>query len=313
MKDNLLQQTPKRTVAQLRRLQELPLEQKINLSLRRIEQFYNKTDGKVYISFSGGKDSTVLLHLVRSLYPDCKAVFADTGLEFPEIRSFVKTKENVECVKPEMHFKEVIKKYGFPVISKEVSQKVYEIRNTNSDKLRDKRLHGDSKGNGKLSKKWHFVVDAPFKCSDRCCHVMKKRPMKKIKNLYPIIGTMASESSLRKMKWLEKGCNSFTGKVQSTPISFWTEKDIWDYIKSRDIPYSKIYDMGYKRTGCVFCMFGLWTESKHNNRFTQLEKTHPALHKYCMEKLGLKDVIDWINHKLDGGQIDMFEEQQCKK
>lgn len=71
--------------------QGLPLEEKILLTNRRIKQWYEHYYGKVYVAFSGGKDSTVLLHLVRSLYPDVKAVFCDTGLEFPEIRDFVKT------------------------------------------------------------------------------------------------------------------------------------------------------------------------------------------------------------------------------
>lgn len=68
----------------------------------------------MYVSFSGGKDSTVLLDLVRSEYPNVKAVFVDTGLEYPEIRSFVKTFDNVEILKPKKNFKQVIQEYGYP-------------------------------------------------------------------------------------------------------------------------------------------------------------------------------------------------------
>lgn len=74
---------------ELRQKQSLPLESKIEMSLRRIKEWYSENQGAVYVAFSGGKDSTVLLHLVRSLYPEVPAVFVDTGLEYPEIREFV--------------------------------------------------------------------------------------------------------------------------------------------------------------------------------------------------------------------------------
>lgn len=113
----------KHTIGDLRQRQSLPLEAKIKLTKQRIEDWVNEygEDG-VYVSFSGGKDSTVLLHIARSIYPDMKAVFIDTGLEYPEIRNFVKTFENVEWLKPKIKFKEVIEKYGYPFISKEVSE-----------------------------------------------------------------------------------------------------------------------------------------------------------------------------------------------
>ena len=97
------------TLADLRQMQSLPLEIKISMTERRIRDWvsYWGEDG-VYVSFSGGKDSTVLLDICRKLYPNIVAVFSDTGLEFPEIREFVKTKENVVWVKPELTFKKVI-------------------------------------------------------------------------------------------------------------------------------------------------------------------------------------------------------------
>ena len=76
-------------------------------------------------SFSGGKDSTVLLHIAREMYPDMKALYCDTGLEYPECRNFVKTFDNVDWVRPKKHFKQVCEEYGFPLISKEVSEKAY--------------------------------------------------------------------------------------------------------------------------------------------------------------------------------------------
>ena len=119
----------KRTIQDLQQLQALPLSLKVSLTKQRIRQWVNEfgVEG-VYVSFSGGKDSTVLLHLVRELYPNVEAVFCDTGLEYPEIREFVKTFDNVTWLKPKMNFRKVIEKYGYPFISKEVSECVYGAR-----------------------------------------------------------------------------------------------------------------------------------------------------------------------------------------
>ena len=113
----------KHTMNDLYQMQSLPLEAKIQMTKRRIQEWVDEygEDG-VYVSFSGGKDSTVLLDIARSIYPDMKAVFVDTGLEYPEIRQFVNTFDNVDILKPKMTFKEVIEKYGYPLFSKEISE-----------------------------------------------------------------------------------------------------------------------------------------------------------------------------------------------
>ena len=115
----------KHTLEELQMRQALPLNLKIRMTKTRIREWINEygEDG-VYVSFSGGKDSTVLLDLVRQDYPNIPAVFVDTGLEYPEIREFVKTFDNVIWLKPKMNFKQVIEKYGYPFISKEVSESV---------------------------------------------------------------------------------------------------------------------------------------------------------------------------------------------
>ena len=92
-----------RTIQDLKMKQALPLEVKVLLTKDRIRQWVNEygEDG-TYVAFSGGKDSTVLLHLVRERYSNVPAVFCDTGLEYPEIREFVKTFDNVIWLKPKM-------------------------------------------------------------------------------------------------------------------------------------------------------------------------------------------------------------------
>ena len=279
----------------LRQRQAMTLEEKILMTNRRVKSFYDENGGNIVVSFSGGKDSTVLLHLIRRLYPRVKGVFSDTGLEYPEIVQFVKETENIEWIRPKRSFKEVIERFGYPLISKEVSNNIYEVRNTNSEKLRNKRLYGDAKGNGKIPKKWQFLKDAPFEIHSYCCSVLKKRPFKKYKkehnNVGIVIGTMAQDSRLREQQYLKYGCNNFHNN-QSRPMGFWLEEDIWDYIKKFDIPYSKIYDLGYKRTGCMFCAFGIHLEKE--DKFDLMAKTHPSLHKYVMNQLGLKEKIQYL-------------------
>lgn len=114
-----------RTKEELKQLQSLPLEIKILKTKERIREWVNYygVDG-VYVSFSGGKDSTVLLHLVREMYPSVEAVFVNTGLEYPEIQRFVKSFDNVTILRPKMRFDEVIRKYGYPFIGKEAAERV---------------------------------------------------------------------------------------------------------------------------------------------------------------------------------------------
>ena len=107
-------------------MQAMPLSVKIRMTKYRIKQWIERygEDG-VYISFSGGKDSTVLLDIVRQDYPNIPAVFVDVPTQYPELKEFAQTFENVEIIKPKISFAEVCKKYGFPLISKEVSESVY--------------------------------------------------------------------------------------------------------------------------------------------------------------------------------------------
>jgi 3'-phosphoadenosine 5'-phosphosulfate sulfotransferase (PAPS reductase)/FAD synthetase len=313
---------------QLAQRQALSLEAKIIRSQQRIREWYEHWDGQVYVSFSGGKDSTVLLHLVREIYPDVPAVFIDTGLEYPEIKEFVRTVDGVEIVRPKMSFRQVLEYYGYPVVSKEQSKRLKEYRTTKSDKLRDVLLNGNKWGRGKISNKWRFLIDAPFKVSDMCCEVMKKRPAKayeKKSGRKAILGTMAVESVMRATDYMKYGCNAFDMKRPiSRPLGFWTEQDVLQYLTDQNLPYASVYGdivktkdgfvtTGCDRTGCVFCMFGCHLE-KEPNRFQRLAKTHPKLYEYCMKPtseggLGLAEVLEYIkvDYKPLPEQLSVFE------
>ena len=123
----------------LKELQALPLERKIQITQTRIIEWYQHYKGQVCVSFSGGKDSTVLLHIARQIYPNIPAVFSNTGLEYPEIQRFVKSFDNVDIVTPSMRFDDVITTYGYPLIGKEVAEAIYYARRLRSQSVNAER------------------------------------------------------------------------------------------------------------------------------------------------------------------------------
>lgn len=306
-------------------MQSLPLEQKILMTKRRIQQWYDYWDGNVYVAFSGGKDSTVLLRIVRELYPEVPAVFCDTGLEYPEIKEFVGTKENITIVRPKLSFRQVIKQYGYPVVSKKIARGIRDVRRNKNggknDNIANLRLTGYTSDGRyapsyKLPNKWLKLIDAPFLVSEQCCQIMKKDPMKhyaKQSGRVPITAIMADESDMRLKTWKKFGCNMYDAKQPiSNPMSFWTEQNVLEYIKKYNVHIASVYGeviehdgsmktTGVKRTGCMFCMFGAHLE-KSPNRFEIMKTTHPNLYEYCMKPfedggLGLKSVCQYCNIK----------------
>lgn len=311
----------KHTIDDLRQMQSMPLEAKVIMTQNRIREWYEHWDGQVYVSFSGGKDSTVLKHIVDAMYSDVPSVFVNTGLEYPEIQRFAMAQKNVITIRPDMRFDEVIKAYGYPVISKEVAQRIHEWNNgVRSNYLQMRWKNKNSDGTDRAPRyhisKWIPLRDSSIPVSHKCCDIMKKKPVKQYEKdtkRKPILGTLADESALRYEAWMRNGCNSFYSKRPvSQPLSFWTEQDVLHYIKKYHVPCCTVYGeirvkqtgqaegqtniidtlecyeetdtletTGCDRTGCIFCMFGCHIE-KEPNRFQRLKQTHPRQWNYCI-------------------------------
>lgn len=239
----------------LKQMQSLPLEAKIRMTQQRIRQWYDYWDGQVYVSFSGGKDSTVLKHIVDNtpgVY-DVPALFVNTGLEYPEIQKFVKDVQagkwdcfnpDVVIVRPGMRFDEVLKVHGYPVISKRVSAYISTAKR-HPDSQRARWIRGEDWTKFVTGGKYTYLIDSPFPISDQCCNVMKKKPAKKYAHetgRKPMTGQMAHESVSRENIWMQFGCNGFDMKEPiSNPMAFWTEQDVLHYIKKFNVPYCPVY------------------------------------------------------------------------
>ena len=317
-------------------MQALDLDDKITIAHVRIQEWYEHWDGAVYVSFSGGKDSTVLLHLVRSIYPDVPAVFCDTGLEYPEVREHVFKTPDVVILRPKMDFRSVIAKYGYPVLSKEVSQRIEEARKNPKAKASIRFLTGQNADGSKTiygaSDLALRVLNSDFAVSHKCCAILKQRPFavfEKKSGKKALNGMMAEEGRRRQISYVLYGCNAFDLKhPASRPLMTWTEQDVLRYIKREglDIPsvYGEIVPVpmngdtagqcemfddgrlmttGCNRTGCMSCMLGVHLE-KEPNRFQRMKITHPAIWRYCMKPwdeggLGMKPVLDFLGVKYE--------------
>lgn len=329
----------KHTADDLKEMQSRSFGDKVQTSTAKIIEAMIRYDKAMYVSFSGGKDSTVLADLVAKVCRmfDCKLTlwFSDTGLEFPELREHVKNygeylKRKYDIVVDtiidypkdkngkRITFRDVILNEGYPVISKTVSRQIHDVKTIGDGCWAARCFDGRETGQYRMTK-WKFLLEAPFKISNKCCNIMKKNPahqFNKKSGLIPFIGTMASESMQRKNSWLKSGCNAFNDKVPSSrPISFWTEQDVLKYIVRYELPYpsvygeilkdenGKYYTTGYNRTGCMFCAYGCHLE-REPNRFQRLKITHPKVWEFCMASvedggLGMRAVLKYIGVKCE--------------
>lgn len=343
-----------------------PLDYKIQWAVGRLAEFIIHTDGKSYNTFSGGKDSRTVKDLIDGIYdgrfkhllpPHIYAkvlkhqkpinVFANTGLEFPEIVDYVKSFDGVVIVKPRMGFVRVIKEIGVAVGSKKIAMMVSRLKgyiaNPSPKNEATKNLYltgykkdGTYSAASKLPDKWMRLLNAPFNVSDQCCDIFKKEPFRRYEaetGCKPIMGTTVFESDTRKVSYYKTGCNSFEqGKEKCRPISIFTKADIWEYAERFQIQHCSVYydrtvpveqlDGSIKietlpaeeETGCTFCFFGLHLNKKGTeNRIQRLAISHPKYYHIIVFKCEVYKIFEWLKipykpiNKACCSQMRLFE------
>lgn len=261
--------------------------------LQKIRQVVNKYgEENFYISFSGGKDSTVLSALVDMSLPNNQIprVYANTGIELNMIRDFVfdmaKTDDRVVIIKPSVPIKTMLEREGYPFKSKQHSKwwsyfdrlgYTYGVKNYIG--IGDKTLYRPCP---KILK-YQFTEEfkARMKISDHCCLRMKEDPLqnwaKENNKAYSIVGIMRDEGGRRE----RANCLAFSGKKLKNfqplvPVTKdWEEWLISEYnIKICDI-YKPPYN--FERTGCKGCPFALHLQEELDT----LEKYFPNERKQC--------------------------------
>jgi 3'-phosphoadenosine 5'-phosphosulfate sulfotransferase (PAPS reductase)/FAD synthetase len=254
------------------------------------------------ISWSGGKDSTVVLHLVLQVFPNIPIIFVELDCLFPETKQYVikLAKEwnlNLHIIKSKEHtFESVTKKYGYPIFSKNIASNVERaIRTGNIRK--------------QLSKFEVFLVQNKAHISSKCSQYLLERPCKiKEKELdcdLKFIGLRALESRARVRLWADYGdlypVKDYYGYnkpiLKCNPISTWSEIDIWNYFKEYNIPICDIYKKGYQRNGCWTCAMAI-----RNGQLQRLKNYRPDLYEDLLynsemgkEILRLKRLMDKEN------------------
>lgn len=263
----------------LKELQAQSIEQKIQRSQDLLERAlqYNRHPG---IAWSGGKDSTVLLHMALKLSPNIDVIWVNTGVEFPECVHFIQQLKdlwrlNLYIARPEITFWEATEKFGWPMLGK---------GGTGSWESRAAYL--ERSGRHKLAK-----ATREAKISAACCRLLKHNPSEKLYRELGIdclvVGNMVAESRQRYFTWAQRGDYFFAvgeSRYKLWPLAAWNDDDVWEYHKRYNLPHSKIYDKGHRRNGCWPCLMDIRFP---DNKLKALHHSHPKLWEFLIVEKGL--------------------------
>lgn len=307
------------TWQELKEMQIWPLDRKIEYAHQKIEAGLEKM-GSPCLAFSAGKDSTVLLHLLREHKRDIIVIYGNTTIEFPECVKFAKwLKEewglNYYEARPEVTFWWVVENYGWPLLGKEFGVGGIAHKSSREKFFAGLEERGELRG--------QYAIQAEVPISSACCGWLKEKPSQKLQRQLGVdgifLGMMASESRRRTILFLQYG-DLYYARSQKVwkchPLSIWTDEDVWAYIREFGVPYASLYDMGFhheatgewishKRNGCMFCGMDIRFP---NNHLAIMRRTHPKAWRTLMVHKGLGKVLLKLRFALDNHQLDLFEE-----
>lgn len=309
---------------EVRLLQKLPYEIKLRKTEQRLQEFITYYgEGNVAVSISGGLDSTAAMHFIHERYKKVEAVSV-MGIECKDnIRMVLKIRDEwgvkVTPAAPRMSQQEVLKEFGYPVVSKRAAKSLNYLQNPTEENANSRRLaltgitnEGKYAKTWLLAQKWRFLISAPFKISNKCCYYMKETPVQswiKKNGKASIVATLVEESQSRMNGYCKRGgCNSFSKQGESTPFAFWTRQDILRYLCENGVEISEAYgkieqdENGVfrttkaERTGCPICMFGMERDGTPN-RFQRMYYEDNRRWQQAIYEWGYKEVLDYFIEK----------------
>ena len=271
-----------------------------------------------YLSFSGGKDSTVLHELLDLAIPGntIPRVYANTGIELNLVRQFVQDKaeqdQRIVIIKPEKAIVPMLKEKGYPFKSKEHSfyLETYQ-RNKAYTKTVNRYLYPSEERKSfgcPQILRYQFTPDFDLKVSDKCCNELKKKPLKQWQKEnnkpYSIVGLRQAEGGQRN----NTKCLAFNGNKLKAfhPLAIVGDDFIEWFIEEHNVELSAVYypPYNFKRTGCKGCPFALHLQEELDT----LQEFFPNERKQC-ENIWqpVYDEYRRINYRLkDGGQLKWF-------
>jgi 3'-phosphoadenosine 5'-phosphosulfate sulfotransferase (PAPS reductase)/FAD synthetase len=268
---------------------DLSKESKVELST---ELLYNALRGKEnpILAWSGGKDSTAALLLAEEtgLLKPIRIVRINTLNEYPQqhrynmqIEQLLKDKITYDIsvfkdgcftgetlnglLRPDTTIWNIIKNKGFPLLPKEMRQSTVPYFDA-------------------VMKHCRIVVN-------ECCEDLKEA---KARQLYKtagvdliIRGMTGKESKNRKRHIVLGGYTRYVKYYNSTVcdcIGFWSDEDVIEYVKSKNVPLCPIYELNIPRNGCLVCAKNILQD---NNSIKLLRQHYPKVWNHLMVNLGL--------------------------
>lgn len=279
--------TPQRIrdrMVQLGEHQAMTISEKFEKSVELMKSYMGKVK-KIFIGWSGGKDSTLVIDLVLATgLSNYEIVYVDSGVEPSETTDYIEVFSKLrgfefKILKPPTTFWQMVITHGWPILG--------------GDRF---SMPGSAKANAEQARKQgepkRAAAIAKAGLSGACSNVLKVAPMDRyaayVGSDCTAMGLMALETRQRMLVWLQKGdfyWHKGNKKWIAWPIWFWKPADVIEYFRSNGIPMCALYDPGrLDRNGCQACGKAYkWPD----NNWIDTYRFHPEIMDEYMVKRGL--------------------------